>query len=137
MTLEAIREVMTAYLDGHDLTRLAADAVFHDTATGREAVGRDAIAEMLEGWYHGAFEAHSDTKRLIVADGAAVLQAEFIGTHIGEFSGIPATGRQVRVPFCVVYDVTDGAIRRADIYLQAAMLMAQLGAGDIREGAPA
>lgn len=129
MTIDQTRQVLTDYLDGHDVTRVAEDAVFHDTATGRDAVGREAIETMLEWWYHGAFEAHADRKRMIVGEGAAALEADFVGTHIGEFDGIPATGRQVRVPFCVLYDIADGAITRADIYLQAAVMKAQLANG--------
>lgn len=137
MTIDQTRQVMIDYLEGHDVTRIADHAVFHDTATGRDAVGREAIGQMLEWWYHGVFEAHADRKRLIVGEGAAVIEADFVGTHIGEFEGIPATGRQVRVPFCVLYDVADGTITRADIYLQAAVLMAQLGADNVRQHAPA
>jgi steroid delta-isomerase-like uncharacterized protein len=126
MTTDETRRVLTDYLDGHDENCLASDAVFHDTATGRQTVGREAIGQMLEWMYHGAFEAHADIKNLIVADGAGVLEADFVGTHIGEFEGVPPTGRQVRVPLCVTYDLRDGAIASANIYLQAAVLMAQL-----------
>jgi hypothetical protein len=32
------------------------------------------------------------------------VKGDFVGKHIGEFAGIPATGKDVRVPLCVVYD---------------------------------
>lgn len=129
MNVDQTHQVLTEYLEGHDESRIAHDAVFHDTATGQDAVGREAIGQMLEWLYHGAFEAHADRKRLIVGEGSAAMEADFVGTHIGEFHGIPATGRQVRVPFCVLYDIADGAITRADIYLQATVMMAQLTNG--------
>jgi len=129
MTIDDTRRVLTDYLDRHDENCLAVDAVFHDTASGRQTVGRDAIGQMLEWMYHGAFEAHAEVKNLIVAEGAGVVEADFVGTHIGEFEGIPPTGRQVRVPLCVTYDVRDGAISSANIYLQATALMTQLANG--------
>ena len=48
--------------------------------------------------------------------------------QVGDFAGIPATGREVRVPICVAYDVEDDRITRARIYLLANVLMQQLGA---------
>ncbi len=35
---------------------------------------------------------------VIVGDGAATLEAVFVGTHIADFAGVPATGVSVRCP---------------------------------------
>jgi predicted ester cyclase len=51
-----------------------------------------------------------------------------VGTHVGAFAGIEATGRQVRVPLCVVYDLEEGRIVRGRVYLEIPVLMKQLGA---------
>lgn len=59
---------------------------------------------------------------------SAALAATFVGTHIGEFAGIPATGREVRVPLTVLYDVSEEGITEGRIYMQAAVMMQQLGA---------
>ena len=61
-----------------------------------------------------------------VADGKGVLEARVVGRHTGEFGGVPATGRDVNVPLCVVYDVVGGYIARARIYLQVNVLMQQI-----------
>jgi predicted ester cyclase len=37
-------------------------------------------------------------KTLVIGDGQAALEADFVGSHTGEFLGIPATGRSVQVP---------------------------------------
>jgi predicted ester cyclase len=50
-----------------------------------------------------------------------------VGTHIGEFAGIAATGKEFRVPLCVVYDVEDDKIKQARIYFEIPALLAQLG----------
>ena len=128
MSLEETREVVTAYLQNHaNPSYLAEDAVFTDMGTGEEYRGRDAIARSLEYFYQQAFEARPEVQRTVFADGHAVAEGEFVGRHIGAFAGIPATGREVRVPICVSYDVEGDRIKRARIYLLANVLLQQLG----------
>jgi predicted ester cyclase len=129
MSLEATREVVTAYLQNHgEQSLLAENAVFTDMSTGEEYRGRDAIAQSLEYFYHQAFEARPEVQSTLIDDGHAVAEGEFVGRHIGDFGGISATGREVRVPICVAYDVEGDKITRARIYLLGNVLMEQLGA---------
>lgn len=129
MSLEDTRKVVSEYLQNHaDPGFLTSDAVFTDMGTGEEYRGRDAIAQSLEYFYHQAFEAHPEVHSTVIGDGHAVAEGEFVGRHIGDFAGIPATGREVRVPICVAYDVEGDKITRARIYLLASVLMQQLGA---------
>ena len=130
MTAERTREIIEAYASSHDPNYLAEDAVFIDTASGQRHEGREAIAAMLDHVYHVAFDARPEGTRLIVGEGKAVLETSFTGTHTGEFAGIPATGREVRVPLCVAYDVAENGITEGRIYMQAAVMMQQLGAID-------
>lgn len=129
MSLEGTREVVTAYLESHGDPRfLAEDAVFTDMGTGEEYRGRDAIAQSLDYFYRQAFEARPEVHSTVITDGHAVAEGEFVGRHIGGFAGISATGREVRVPICVAYDVEGNKITQARIYLLANVLMQQLGA---------
>jgi quercetin dioxygenase-like cupin family protein/predicted ester cyclase len=98
MTVERTRAVLEAYAAEHDPQHLAEDAVFIDLATGQRYEGREAIGEMLHHIYHVAFDARAEDARMMVGEGSAALEAMFVGTHTGEFAGIPATGREVRVP---------------------------------------
>ena len=50
-----------------------------------------------------------------------------MGKHIGEFAGIRATGKDISVPVCVVYDVENEQIKRAHSYLEMPVLLQQLG----------
>ena len=81
---------------------------------------------MLHYFYHVAFDAEAEVTNEIVADGKAVWEGDVVGKHIGEFAGIPATGKAFRVPICVVYDVEDAQIKRARIYFEMPALMMQL-----------
>ena len=128
MTVERTREVMTRYLDSQhsDLSMMAEDVVFTNMATGEEHRGVEGVRKMLDHVYHEAFDATAETRNRIYAENRAVLEGEFVGTHIGSFAGIPATRREVRVPLCVVYDLENGKISRGRVYMQVPVLLRQL-----------
>ena len=131
MSVERTREVMDRYLNSNhsDLSMMADDVVFTTMATGDEHRGPEGIQRMLEHVYHEAFDAKAETRTRIYTEDHAVLEADFVGTHTGTFAGVPATGRQVRVPLCVVYDLRDGKIVRGRVYLEVPVLLRQIGAG--------
>jgi steroid delta-isomerase-like uncharacterized protein len=130
MSVERTREVMERYLNSNhsDLSMMADDVVFTTMATGDEHRGPEGIKRMLQHVYHEAFDAKAETRTRVYTDDHAVLEADFVGTHTGTFAGIPATGRQVRVPLCVVYDLRDGKIVRGRVYLEVPVLLRQIGA---------
>ena len=59
----------------------------------------------------------------------ALFEGEFVGKHIGEFAGIRPSGKNVRVPICVVYELKDNQIRRGRVYFEIPALLQQIGAG--------
>lgn len=128
MSIEQTREAMTRYWDSEhrDLSMMAPDVVFTSMATGDEHHGPTEVKRMLEHIYHVAFDARAETRSRLFGDDQAVLEADFVGTHIGEFAGVPATGRTVRVPLCVVYDLEAGLITRARVYFELPVLLRQL-----------
>ena len=128
MSIESTREAVTRYVDSNhsDLSMMAPDVVFTNMATGDEHRGVEALAGMLHYIYHVAFDAQAETKSMIFADGQAVLEADFVGKHTGEFAGVPATGRTVRVPLCVIYDLEGGQIKRGRIYFEVPAFLKQV-----------
>lgn len=129
MSLARTREAMERYISSahSDLSMMAEDVVFTTMATGEEHRGVDGVRRMLNHVYHEAFDAHAETRNLICAEDRAVLEGTFVGTHKGTFAGIPATGREVRVPLCVVYDLKDGRITHGRVYLEVPVMLRQLG----------
>jgi steroid delta-isomerase-like uncharacterized protein len=129
MSVESTRQTMTRYFDSEhsDLSMMADDVVFTHMATGDEHRGPDGVRKLLNYMYHVAFDATADVRNTIIADGKAVLEADFTGTHIGEFAGIAPTGRKVRVPLCVVYDLENDKIKRGRVYMEMPVMMQQLG----------
>jgi steroid delta-isomerase-like uncharacterized protein len=128
MSIETNRKIMSRYLDSNhsDLSMMAENVVFTNMASGENHSGPEAVSQMLNFMYHVAFDAHAETKSLIINETNAVFEADFIGKHIGEFAGIPATNKSVKVPLCVVYDIENDKINRARIYFEGPALMAQL-----------
>jgi predicted ester cyclase len=87
----------------------------------------------LHYFYHIAFDAKAETFNLIVTKDRAVIEGYVVGKHIGEFAGVPATNKDVRFPICVSYELENGVIRRARVYLLSEVLFAQIGTPPAKE----
>ena len=75
-----------------------------------------------------AFKAAPELRNTVVGEQGGVIEAVFVGTHIGEIGGIPATGAEVRLPYTVCYDFADDKITALRAYLPMAVMMDQLKA---------
>ena len=129
MSVEGTRKAVEQYVNSQhtDLSMMAPDVVFTNMATGEEARGVDGLKGMLNFVYHLAFDAKAETKNIIVSDGRAVYEADFVGKHIGEFAGVKPTGKMVRVPLCVVYDLENDKIKRGRVYWEVPAFLKQVG----------
>lgn len=126
------RQVMQRYLDalfnrsGDYSDYFTDDVVASMEGTGQRAEGRQAVVQFIKNLHRSAFDAHAELKNLVVDDRKAAIEADFAGTHTGEFAGVQATGRTVRVPYCVVYDLRAGKIARLRMYFPVSLLVEQL-----------
>lgn len=131
MSIESTEKVMMRYFSAAsgDLGMLAEDVVFTVMGTGQVANGRAEVQAMLTDLYEVAFNADFEGRVRLMGDGHAMIEGAFVGKHIGEFAGIAATGRDVRVPLCVVYDVVGDFLTRANVYFETQALIAQIRSG--------
>ena len=129
MSIESTREIMQRYINSEhsDVSMMAEDVVFTIMATGQEHHGRDGVFGMLQYFYHVAFDAKAITRVALFGENNAMVEGDFVGKHIGEFAGIPATGKDVRVPLCVVYDLVNDQIKHGRVYFEMPALLQQLG----------
>jgi steroid delta-isomerase-like uncharacterized protein len=111
----------------NDASMLAEDVVFTVMATGEEQHGREAVLGMLHYFYHIAFDATATLCVALYGEANAMSEFDFVGKHIGLFAGVPATGKEVHVPLCVVYDLENDQIKRGRIYFETPALLQQLG----------
>ena len=130
MSIESTRETMLRYFNREhdDASMLAEEVVYTIMSTGEEYRGRQAVLGALNYLYRIAFEATADIRVTLFGEDHAMIEGDFIGRDIGEFAGLPATGKDVRVPLCVVYDLANDQIRNARIYFEMPALLQQLGA---------
>ena len=122
MTLEATAETMRSYLDalvarGEFADYFTDDVTWIIVGTDQQVQGRDPVRDFLTWMHTQAFDAYPKVNTLVVGDGQTTLEANLVGTHTGEFLGIPATGKSVQVPYCVVYDLRDDKITALRAYI--------------------
>jgi hypothetical protein len=59
----------------------------------------------------------------------------FIGRQIAAWGDLPATGREVRAPYAMSYDIAHGLITALRAYLPVASMRAQLTRTDVTDTA--
>jgi len=129
VSIESTRETIMRYFNSEhgDVSMLAEDVTFTIMGTGQENLGPNAVLGMLNYLYHIAFNASFTPSTTLFGENNAMVEGDFVGKHIGEFSGIPATGKDVRVPMCIVYDLANNQIKCARVYFETPVLLQQLG----------
>jgi predicted ester cyclase len=126
---ETIKPYLDALLNRGDFARYFSDNVTWTTMdTGDEVHGRDAVRDYILALHTQMFDARPEFRSLTIGETTAALEADFVGTHTGEFAGISPTGAAVRVPYCVVYDLADDKITALRGYLPVAQIISQLQA---------
>lgn len=131
MSREQTERTMKRYLDtllsqGDFATFFANDVLWTTTETGDETRGRAAVRDLIVDLHTQTFDARPELVSLVCGDGVAALEAVFVGRHVGEFAGVPATDAEVRLPYTVFYDVDGDHITALRTYLSIAALTAQL-----------
>lgn len=131
MLAQTTGRLMDAYLNaliarGNYARYLDQNATFTIMGSDQEARGRAAVEQMIQYLHEQVFDATLERKNVFATEAHATVEAEFVGTHVGNFVGIPATHRQVCVPYSVVYDVANDLITALRIYMPMNALIAQI-----------
>ena len=94
----------------------------------------DGDAEVM-GYYKTTRTAFPDQRhenvRIHVADETVITEFDLLGTNLGEFFGMPPTGKAFSVPVIAVFFFEGDRIVNERIYFDAASLVMQIGRGDI------
>jgi len=100
-------------------------------ATGQVFDGDDEVM----GYYRTTRTAFPDQRhdnvRFHVADDAVIVEFELLGTNLGEFYGLPPTGKTFRVPIIAVFSFERDRIVNERIYFDSASLVTQIGRGEL------
>ncbi len=90
--------------------------------------GLDGLKDILRAMRSGFPDIVFSIQEQIAEHDKVASRFEWTGTHQGQFLGIPATGRPVRVWGVVIDRLQDGRIKDTRIIMDIFGLMAQLGA---------
>ena len=105
---------MRSYLDalvarGDFADYFTDDVTWTIIGTDQQVQGREPVRDFFTWMHTQAFDAYPKVNTLVVGDGQTTLEANLVGTHTGEFLGIPATGRRSRSP--TAWSMTCGTAR--------------------------
>lgn len=107
---------------------------FHESFRwmGNQGCGtKNGLKEFRNNWQlplRGAFTDRVYKTEKFLADGEwASCFGHIEGTHSGEFMGIAATGKRVKIPYMDFWKVTDGRIEDNWVSVDFALVLSQLG----------
>ena len=72
-----------------------------------------------------------DNSRFQVSDDAVIVEFDLLGTNLGEFHGLPPTGKSFRVPIIAVFFFDGDRVVNERIYFDSASLVTQIGRGEL------
>ena len=112
----------------HDIE--ATIATFHQPryeVNGVASDGEEAVRDFLQGLMGAFSDLHAEIATMRHADDAVLIEGRFTGTHDGEWSGIPATGRGVEIPIAAIFEFDGDRLLCEKVYSDMATLLTQIG----------
>ena len=89
--------------------------------------GIDQLRDLVQGYRQGFPDLHLSIDDLFVADNRVCTRFTLTGTHQGDYMGMSATGKTVKVTGIVISRLTDGKIIEEWEILDMAGFLQQLG----------
>ena len=91
------------------------------------ATGPEGMVRVIEGFFHGFPDMHIQVDQVIGDGDMVATRGEWTGTHSGEFMGIPATGKKVRVGYIDLWKMQNGKGVENWVQMDLVSMMQQLG----------
>ena len=111
--VETLIERRNAAWAARDPAALAAthtpDGTVYSPAGGH-LKGREAIERVYRVWLTAFPDVVWQSEEVVIDGDRAVVLAKIIGTHAGEFFGLPAAGRHIEVDVSIVMRIADGLV---------------------------
>jgi steroid delta-isomerase-like uncharacterized protein len=103
-------------------------ARYDDEAWGEHHKGGDEVRLFYEQLMKALPDLEIEVQRRHVTDDAILVEVMIRGTHLGEWRGLPATGRRVEFPLCGVYTFdSEDRLAGEKIYYDRGTVLRQLG----------
>ena len=131
--------VIAAYNDAwnrHDVNAILAmhteDSVFCNHTAGGEAIGRDAIRQIITGVFETFPDIHFDLRRLYVRDDLIVQEWTATATHCNPITynnkTLQPTEKSIKWNGMDILPMRNGQVVRKDVYTDTVSFLKQLGA---------
>lgn len=132
--LDQTTELWNAH-DREGWTAYAAQDIEVVISGGVRLSGPEGARQLIDTWTDAFPDTRVEHVLQVVEADNAVHESRFHGTHTGTMRSpageIPATGRQVDIPFTAVMSVREGKIAAYRIYFDQLDMLSQLGLADI------
>jgi steroid delta-isomerase-like uncharacterized protein len=103
-------------------------ARYDDEPWGEHYTGRDGVRLFYEQLMKALPDLEIAVQRRHMAEDAILVEVVIRGTHLGDWRGLPATGRRVEFPLCGVYTFDpDDRLAGEKIYYDRGSVLRQLG----------
>lgn len=103
-------------------------AQYDDEAWSEHYHGLEGVREFYQQLMAALPDLEIEVQKQHVAEEAILAEVMIRGTHLGEWKGLPATGRRVEFPLCGVYTFDrDDRLAGERIYYDRATVLRQLG----------
>jgi predicted ester cyclase len=90
------------------------------------ALGAQAVFELLQRWSAGFPNLHAELFTTYCAETAVIGEGRLVGAQFGPWSGLPASGRVINLPFVVIFDFEDAHLLGKKVYFDSGLMMRQL-----------
>lgn len=110
------------------LNTFGVTARYDDEAWGEHYTGANGVRQFYQQLMKAMPDLEIEVRRRHATDDAVVVEVTIRGTHLGEWRGLPATGRRVEFPLCGVYTFdSNDRLAGEKIYYDRATVLRQLG----------
>src|SRR5262245_23024076 len=118
------------------LATLHPACVFEDMAMPKVYRGREGAREYYTTWWTAFDITVHGKKRHLTTEGIMIAETSYVGSHVGAFCGVPASGRPIELRLAVVIGFRDGLMDGERFYYDLATLLRQVGvaSGDAAGG---
>jgi steroid delta-isomerase-like uncharacterized protein len=104
------------------------NARYDDEAWGEHYEGSAGVRAFYEQLMTALPDLEIAVERQHLTDDAIVVEVTIRGTHLGEWRGLPATGRKIEIPLCGVYTFDENdRLAGEKIYYDRATVLRQMG----------
>ena len=128
------KELVNAFFDAADRNDaitvkklFGPNHMFHTTMSP-VPMNADQHIELMQAFMGGFSNANHEVADMMECDDKVTVRGYWQGVHTGEFNGIPASGKPVRLSFIMIFEVQNNELVNQWIEMDGMNFMMQIGA---------